>query len=202
MRHDIGSTTLFLAAATLASCGALPAKDNSHGAIGACESTIKKQLVSPSTYRLIWSDFTERPPLNAEEKKAWRERNICTDAKAKAGACTPTTGDQLQGHFLRDAEKNMAKARRGEPIAPEDRPLVEQMLQAEDRLAVAKTGFVIMEYDSENAMGASVRAFAICRFGPASADGTFAESAIFQSGPVSRAEGEAAKEAYKAIADR
>lgn len=202
MQRVIGSTALLLAAASLTGCGALPAKDSSRGAVSACEGAIQRQLVSPSSYTQVWSDFTERAPLTAREKRAWRERNICTDAKGKAGMCTPTTADRMQSHFLRTAEEDMAKVRNGQPVPAEDRARIAQMIEADDRLAKAHTGFVLIEYDSDNAMGASVRAFAMCRFGPASTDGTFAESAIFQSGPVARAEGEAAKKASQTMADR
>ena len=173
--------------------------DHSHGAIGACLDKTKEQLRSPSSFQLVWSEYTARGPMTTEERKqAFQSQTVQND-----------TGDKILHAYMRAIEvrgpKLAQRLRRGEKLTGVDADLARSWIQGEEAekantIRVAKnlpedqTAFVTLEYDADNGFGASIRNFGICRFGAIGSDGRFAKSDIIMSGPIDAAVGQQTKD--------
>lgn len=166
--------------------------DDSHGALAACEEQTKEGLVSPSSFKLVWSDYTLRAAALPED-------NVAMAAPGSS---------QLSVNFAAYVDKHgpelAARLARGERLSEEDRQMAELWTSADvakkenaarlaRNLPEDRTAFVSLEYDADNSFGATLREFAMCRFGPIGDDGRFERADIVQSGPVDAAAGREAK---------
>ncbi|RYG88919.1 MAG: hypothetical protein EON59_02865 [Alphaproteobacteria bacterium] len=172
------------------------ADDGSRGAIAACQDATRSKLVSPSSFKSLWANFTERGPLDLADRDEWMNRDICSVKRAATRECTQSTSDKLATAVRKQGDREIAaKRRRGEKLDEAE----QAYFNAGAWLDTAKTGFVLLEYDAENRMGANLRSFAICRFGPPGDRKTFSIRDIFQQGEIPRSEGEEAKAQYERL---
>lgn len=160
------------------------------GAKLACQEETVSVLKSPSSFNLVWSDVTLRGPFSfAEFKEAAEARGRRAAADSTA---TPHTDSFLEAMHKKDvrdgtwAKQLQTSYASYQKWAPEEK----------------NTAFVLLEYDAENAFGASLRGFSICRFGPAGNDKKFGISDIVQSGPIPLQEGRAAKDVAEELGEK
>lgn len=181
--------------------------DGSHGAIGACEEHTRERLKSPASFKLVWSDYTAMGPLTDEDRKT-----------AAAMACEPdcnNIGSQLTRAYSAYIDKNgprlAAKKLKGQKLTAEENDNAELWLGVQKakkenaereklNLPEDRTAHVTLEYDADNSYGASLREFAMCRFGAIGTDGSFAKSDIAFAGPIETAVGQETKELAERIA--
>lgn len=152
--------------------------DKSHGAIDACEEQISDQLISPASYKRVWADYTPRSALTSAEYRELDRRRANIDSYSQRLVDAYT--DELDRSIKR-------KAKRG-GLTDVEQMVVDGRRQTDARAArndpADRTGFVTLQYDSDNRFGATLRSFAICRFGAIGEDFRFERKDILQSGPM------------------
>jgi hypothetical protein len=161
----------------LAGCDRLPfGQSVEESAARACEGALKPTLVSPSSYRRVWFDYTPREPVTKDEMIEKLETDRTRAIKEGDDAEAFSSAYALQCY-----KKNKC----------DSFPKFEE-------LHPPKTGFILLEYESENAFGASLPGFFICRLNQ-SDDGKYGENSVFTSGAIPRQLGEQTKAQYEAM---
>lgn len=190
-----------LAVIALASSSCDKLTDNSKGAIPACVEKTTASLVSPSSFKLLWSDYTPRPPMPLEE----RFPPIAEEPECESD-CGPgaSINAAYAGYVMREGPRLAERLKGNGQLNPTERQAAEQWMSMQKarqdyaariakNLPEDQSGFVTIEYEAKNAYGTELRSFAMCRFGAIGEDGRFGRNDIFLSGPIDQEEGEAAK---------
>lgn len=176
--------------------------DKSKGAVPACAEETKEGLISPSSFKLVWSEYTPRGPVTVEEIAEIEDVKRQCD-----GECSP--GEQLSidyaSYLRREGPRLAAKLKRNAKLTGGEKADAELWLRSEQsrkerRAQIAKnlpedqSAFVTIEYDAQNTYGTSVRGFAVCRFNGIGKDRRFDRGGILMSGPIDLETGKAAKQ--------
>ena len=178
--------------------------DHSHGAIAACVEKTKEQLRSPSSFKLIWSDYTARGPLTPEERKQAYESSCqggCASGDKVIQAlmhAIETRGPKLAERLRRGAKLSDIEKRVAEAWMEEAEWLKANAARVAKNLPEDQSAYVTLEYDADNGFGSAIRDFGMCRFGAIGTDGSFDKADIVMSGPVDAA----AARQTKVIAER
>jgi len=167
-------------------------------AVSACEEVTRENMVSSSSYKTLWSDYTEREPLSAKEVREIYNANRCAPKGERE--CLQDL-ERFTDAYTENWRKDlMAQLKAGKKLSDDDRHMAQMfglVERPQDNSPAGKTGFVLLEYESENAFGASLRGFDICRFGPIGDDGKFDSQNVIRSGPIPLEEGVQAKAQYE-----
>lgn len=174
--------------------------DSSNGAIPACEEETKANLVAPTSFKLIWSEYTSRAPMTLDEENQLRKSRASSNPQGTGAQIAQAYSDYID----REGPKLARRLQAGKSMSEGDKRDAQQWIDGEKSKAdyaarVAKnlpedqSAFVILEYDAQNSYGALVRNFAMCRFGAIGSDGQFERRDILLSGEVDNNTGQAAK---------
>lgn len=183
----------------ISSCDML--MDNSKGAIPTCVEETTASLKSPSSFKLLWSDYTARPPMPTEERFTSLSEEPKCDGDCGAGASLIA---EYAGYVMREGPRFAERLKRNAKLNDIERQAAEQWLSIErsrreyaakiaKNLPEDQSAFVTLEYEAKNAFGTDLRAFAVCRFGAVGQDGRFDKNDIFLSGPIDDETGKSAK---------
>lgn len=175
--------------------------DNSKGAIPACVEKTTASLLAPSSFKLLWSEYTPRPPMPLEERFPPIPEEPECDGDCGAGARISAA---YVGYIMREGPRLAERLKHNGKLNPTERDAAEQWISIQKarqdyaariakNLPEDQSGFVTIEYEAKNAYGTDLRSFAMCRFGAIGEDGRFDRNDIFLSGPVEQEAGEAAK---------
>lgn len=168
--------------------------DESHGALSACEEYVVSTLKAPSSYQRAWYEYKPAPPLTSAEFRNLQsaQANVC------GGDQCSEAGDYMQAAvegFNRELDR---KLRDGLALDDLEQALLKNRKQMDADAAAdkpaARTAFVTVEYDAQNAFGASIRSFAMCRFSAIGEDGRFSKTDILSAGPIDGESGRLVKE--------
>jgi len=162
--------------------------DPSHGAIAACEEATMEDLRAPSTYKLVWSNYTPRDAMPVAERKVMNEPDESV-----------LDGERYVAAYVKKMEADTdRKLKAGEPLSEDEQQFLAIRRIGEQRAArnapEDRTAFVTLEYDSENAFGSPVRSFDVCRLGAIGTDKRFERRDVLSHGPIPREEGQRTKD--------
>jgi len=153
--------------------------DQSHGAIATCVEAVREGAVSPSSFQVVWSHYTQSEPTLGDERE-----------ERKPARCEPTCSeldriyDAYVENIYREGPLLQKKIDRGRKLsARESEALDMYRLGLERRkeyeLAVrqkkpeVQEALVLVQFDADNQFGAKLRQYALCAFGPVGKDGNF-----------------------------
>lgn len=172
-------------------------------AVAACEEVTRDQAISPPSFKTLWSDYTEREPLNQDDIRDMYKAGRCSPVGEKE--CLLDSDRFMDASTERKRKELSAALAAGKKLNRDDQRMAETLGLVEwpqDHSPSGKTGFVLLEYQSENAFGASLRAFGICRLGAIGDDGKFEKSNVIKSGPIPLDEGIRTKAQYEDLKGR
>ena len=177
---------LLISGILLASCGPDPISETAReSALATCQDEIKKVLVAPATFRLVYSDvMLSSRPVTYLQYSSDIERKIVWEGEQPGGSRIAANGVLAYMRDPRYAAEVEERSREG----------YERYRSLPTRKR--RKAFVLLEHDSENSFGAPLRGFSICDFSYLGESERFGPHDLIHAGPVSRKLAEEAKVSF------